>query len=323
MKPYILGVDVGGSRIRAGVVAEDGSIVGRYHTNTHSEREPDVVVGGIEDACRTVLDQSGVRWSDVRGIGVGFGGTVNGPEGVVLISSNLPAWDHFPLRDRLSQKLGVPVLMDNDTNLGALGEYTFGAGRGTQRLCYVTLSTGFGLGIIENGRVLRGTTGTAGEIAHAPVDVNGPPCTCGKRGCLMSYASGIGLSRMAWDAIDSGEPTELRAVAGTKRRRIRGEDIVRIAREGDLVARRIIEKAGYYVGVGFSLIVQILNPERIIVGGGLTHMDELLWEPAMRGYRENTQPEIIDSAKLEPWSLGEDVTVLGAVALVLHNTPNM
>ena len=210
MKPYAIGIDVGGTKIAAGVVSRDGTILHRYTTQTHSEREPDVVIEAIEQTYHALCETSHVKTDDIEAIGLGFAGNVNGPAGVVLVSSNLPAWDHFPLRDTIRQRVEIPVLLENDTNLCAIGEHRYGAGRGVRNMCYVTLSTGYGLGIIIHDRLYVGHTGTAGELAHVVVDPGGPPCTCGKRGCLMAYASGVGISRMAYEKLEAGVDTVLR-----------------------------------------------------------------------------------------------------------------
>ena len=230
MKPYAVGIDVGGSKIAAGLVSQDGKIVSRYHTQAHSEQQPELVIEAIEQAYQAVLEKSGVDGLQVEAVGLGFGGNVNGPAGVVLVSSNLPAWNHVPLRDIVAERLGRPVLLDNDTNLCALGEHRYGAGRGATNMCYVTFSTGYGIGLIIDGQLYVGHTGTAGELGHAVIELNGPPCTCGKRGCLMAYASGIGISRMAYEKIEAGTETLLRELAPAAGRRISGELVAEATR---------------------------------------------------------------------------------------------
>jgi len=320
MKPYAVGIDVGGSKIAAGIVNRDGELTTCYKTYAHSEKEPHFVIDAIEEAYFSLMNSCGLGTDDIEGVCVGFGGTVNGPEGLVLISSNLPAWHKMPLRDTVSERIGRPIILENDANLCALGEYHFGAGRGSRNMCYATFSTGYGLGIIIDGKLYVGSTGTAGEIAHIVVDVGGPPCTCGKNGCLMAYASGVGISRMAYDHIDAGEETLLREFATPDRRRIHGKDIMDAALKGDAVANEIIHLTGYYFGVGLSIIAQIVNPELIVYGGGLSRLGDLVMEPALQGLRESIQPELLDSFELKPWQLGDDSGVIGAAARVFVDT---
>ena len=316
MKPYAIGIDVGGTKIAAGLVDRDGQILHRYTTRAHAEQEPDVVIDAIERVYRAVVAESNVDPAEVEAVGLGFPGNTNGPQGIVLVCSNLPAWDHVPLRDIVVERIGVPVILENDTNLCAVGEHLFGAGRGARNMCYVTFSTGYGIGIIINHQLYVGHTGTAGEIGHVVIDIGGPPCTCGKNGCVMAYASGIGISRMAYEKINAGADTLLRNMAPSGGKRIGGEQIAEAARQGDAVAAEILRTAGYYAGVGMSMVIQILNPELIVLGGGLTRIGPVLLDHATTAMREHTQPELWDSVRLVPWQLGDDLGIIGAAAKV-------
>lgn len=314
MKPYAIGIDVGGTKIAAGLVNREGTVLARYTTYAHSEQHPGFVIEAIEQAYWAVLATGEVQATQVEAVGLGFGGNTNGPAGVVLVSSNLPAWNHVPLRDIVAERLAKPVILDNDTNVCALGEHRYGAGRGAKNMCYVTFSTGYGIGIIINHQLYVGHTGTAGELGHAVIEIGGPPCTCGKRGCLMAYASGVGISRMVYEKIEAGADTVLRHQLPPGGRRISGKTVAQAARQGDAVAREILQTAGYYAGVGLSIIIQVLNPERIVFGGGLTHIGSSLLEPAMAAMREHTQPELLDSVQIVPWQLGNDLGIIGAAA---------
>lgn len=316
MKPYAIGIDVGGTKIAAGLVDRAGTVLERFTTRAHAEQEPEFVISAIEAAYRAVLAQSGVEPAGIEAVGLGFPGNTNGPAGLVLTSSNLPAWDHFPLRDVVAARLGVPVRLENDCNLCAVGEHRFGAGWGSRHMCYVTLSTGYGIGIIINNQLYVGHTGTAGEVGHIVIDIGGPPCDCGKHGCVMAYASGVGLSRMAYEAIDTGAETLLRERMPPDRQRFGGEVIADAAGQGDAVAREILQTAGYYSGVGLSMVIEMLNPEVIVMGGGLTRIGPMLLEPAMAAMREHTQPELWDSVRIVPWQLGDDLGIIGAAANV-------
>lgn len=316
MKPYAIGIDVGGTKIAAGVVSRDGTILFRYTTQAHSEKEPECVVEVIEQVYHALQEASQIEATDIEAIGLGFPGTTNGPAGIVLVCSNLPAWDHYPLRDTLTKRLNIPVVLDNDTNLGALGEHRYGAGHGARNMCYVTLSTGYGLGIIINNQIYVGHTGTAGEIAHVVVEPGGALCTCGKRGCLMAYASGIGISRMAYEKIEAGAETILRTMIPLNGQRIPAELVAEAAGKGDEAALEILRIAGTYCGIGLSLINQIINPEVIVIGGGLTNIGAMLEEPMLAAMREHTQPELWDFITIKPWQLGNDLGILGGAAKV-------
>ena len=314
MKPYALGIDVGGTKIAAGLVDQAGAIVARYQTQAHSEKEPKFVIEAIVQTYQALLETSGIDKAEIEAVGLGFAGNTNGPAGIVLISSNLPAWRKFPLRDVVSDRLGLPVHLENDANLAALGEYRYGAGRGTQHMVYVTFSTGYGIGIIINGQLYVGHDGMAGEIGHVVIDIGGPPCTCGKRGCVMAYASGIGLSRMIYERIQAGAKTKLQLPVDG--RRLKGQIVAQAARQGDQLALDVLQTAGYYAGVGASLVIQTLNPDRIVIGGGLTRIGPLIMQHLKRGLAEHTQPEMLGPDILVPWQLGDDIVIVGAAAKV-------
>ncbi|MBE7470605.1 MAG: hypothetical protein DPW09_22860 [Anaerolineae bacterium] len=315
-KPFAIGIDVGGTKIAAGLVNRAGEILYRYTTRAHSEQQPEVVIRAIEEAYHCLIKESGVEMTEIEAVGLGFPGNTNGPAGIVLVSSNLPAWNHFPLRDTLAARLGIPVILDNDTNLCAVGEHRYGAGRGARNMSYVTFSTGYGIGIIINNQLYVGHTGTAGELGHVVIDIGGPLCTCGKRGCIMAYACGIGISRMVYEQINAGAETLLRQMVPANGQRISGEIVAEAAQQGDAVAVEILRKAGYYGGVALSMVVEILNPELIVVGGGLTRIGPLLWDPMLAAMREHTQPELWDSVRVVPWQLGDDLGIIGAAAKV-------
>ena len=314
MTQYALGVDVGGTKIAAGIVGQDGKVISRYRTSAHSEQEPEHVIAAIEEACRVLLARGLVNRHAVVGAGVGFAGTVDLRHGSVLHSSNLPAWDHVPLRDILAERLGLPVVFDNDAHMCAVGEHRFGAGRGVRHMCYVCFSTGFGLGAIVEDRLVTGHSGSAGELSHVVIEPGGARCTCGKRGCLMTYASGIGIARMVNERIAAGDETVLRGMLHPDGRRITGEQVTAAALQGDRVACEVLRKAGYYFGVGMAILVQLFNPELIVIGGGLTRAGPLLMDSVYQGLCENIQPELCDSVRLAPWQLEDDIGVVGAAA---------
>jgi glucokinase len=319
MTRYAIGIDVGGTKIAAGIVDAGGAVLACRQTRAHSEREPEVVIAAIEDAYRELMACSAVDAAEVVGVGVGFPGTINLPRGSILICSNLPGWDHVPLRDILAERLGLPVTLDNDAHMCAVGEHRFGAGRGVRNMCYVCLSTGFGLGAIVEDRLVTGHTGSAGELSHVVVEPGGPQCTCGKRGCLMTYASGIGIARQASERIQAGEETLLRGMLPGDGRRITGEQVASAAAQGDRVAQEVLAKAGYYFGLGLAMLVQLFNPELIVIGGGLTHVGPLLMDQVARGLQESVQPELRDTVRLAPSQLQANIGIIGAAAEVFES----
>jgi glucokinase len=316
MSNFAVGIDIGGTKIAAGVIDSSARVMARSISKAHAGQPPNEVIAATVEAFHTVLAQAGLQPGDVAGLGVGFGGHVNGAAGLILTSSNLPAWDNHPLRDHLQARLGVPIILENDSNCCAWAEYRFGAGQGSRYFCYVTFSTGYGLGIVIDGKLYVGATGTAGELAHTVVQPDGPLCTCGKRGCVMSYASGLGISRLVRERLDRGEPTLLRELCGPAPARVAGEVVVEAADRGDRVAQEILAIAGRYFGLGLSSVVQMFNPDRIVIGGGLAHVEHWLMQPCFAALRENIHPVLLDSAEIVYSQLWEDAGMIGAAALV-------
>lgn len=316
MTAFVVGIDIGGTKIATGVLDSAGQVIARHISRAHAGHPPHEVIEAAVEAFEKVLAQAGLETEEIAGVGVGFAGHVNGAAGLVLTSSNLPAWDNHPLREVLQDRLKVPVILENDTNCAAWAEYRLGAGRGSQYLCYVTFSTGYGLGIVIEGRLYVGATGTAGELGHTVVDPDGPLCSCGKRGCVMSYACGLAISRMALERLQSGEPTLLREMCGPAPERVSGETVAAAARQGDRVAQEILHTAGRYFGIGLSTVVQVLNPDRIVIGGGLARIGPPLMDPCIQALKENIHPVLIDSAEIVFSELWEDAAMIGAAILV-------
>lgn len=314
-----VGIDVGGTKIAAGVVDSNGTILSRYYSRAHSGHPPPLVVDGIEEGFQAVLAESGLRKEEIAGVGVGCAGHVNSAAGLVLTNSNLPDWENVPLRDLVSQRLGVPVTVDNDTKCAALAEYRYGAGRGSRHMCYVTFSTGYGMGLVIDGKLYRGAIGTAGEIGHTVIVPDGALCTCGKHGCVMAYASGIALSRIASERVRAGEPTIIRSRCGSAPDHVSGEIIAEAARMGDRLALDLIESAGRYFGMSLANIVEALNPEVIVIGGGLARMGPLLLEPCLEAMNENIHPVLVGVTRIEMAQLGEDAGLVGAATLLWEN----
>jgi glucokinase len=319
MSAYAVGIDVGGTKIAAGVVDSNGRILASYYTRAHTGHPPPLVVNGIEEAFHTVLDKSAIGQDQIQGVGIGCAGHVNGAAGLVLTSSNLPDWENIPLRDIVAQRIGMPVKLDNDTKCAALAEYCFGAGRGARHVCYVTFSTGYGMGLIIDGKLYRGAIGTAGEIGHTVIVPNGERCTCGKRGCVMAYASGLALSRMACERVRAGEPTRLRDICGELPEYVSGETIAEAAQTGDMLARELIQTAGRYFGMSLANIIEAFNPEVIVIGGGLARIGPLLLDPCFKAMEENIHPVLSGVTRIAPSQLGDDAGLIGAAALVWEN----
>lgn len=222
------------------------------------------------------------------------------------------------MKELVATKLGVEVALDNDANAAALAEHRFGAGRGVQHMVYITFSTGVGSGIIIDGHLYRGGLGTAGEVGHMTIDVDGPLCTCGNRGCLLAWASGMALARMAREAMAAGISPGIARLAGGDPERATAEVVAEAARQGDAVAQELVERTGAFLGIGLASLIQLLNPELIVIGGGLSRIGERLFAPMRRSLAERVvNPALAASARIVQAELGDEVGVIGAAALLL------
>jgi len=315
MKEYAVGIDVGGTKLAAGIVNQKGEVIAFQKSATLSEQKPQFVIDATCQIFESLIAETGIDRSEIEGVGLGFAGTVNGPAGLVYVSSNLPEWHLMPLRDVVSERLGLPVILENDANVVAVGEHKYGAGVGFDNMCYVCFSTGFGLGIIIDGKLFSGTTGTAGELSHIVLEDDGYDCTCGKKGCLMTYASGVGISRAVYQRMEQGDRTSLEQYATPDKRRISGKLVAEAAMAGDRVAIETLEKAGFYFGLGLSIITQLFNPALIVIGGGLTRIGDLLMKPTYDSYYRTVQPELKDTVQFKPWAFEDQGGIIGAASL--------
>jgi len=316
MEDLVIGIDIGGTKIAAGLLDRQGNLVARALSHSHAGCPPEQVIEAVVQTVSSLLSSARVSRERIVGVGVGCAGHINCDCGIVLTNSNLPDWNYHPLRETLGKRLGLPVLVDNDANCAAWGEFRYGAGRGSRHMCYITFSTGCGMGIIIDGKLYRGATGTAGEIGHTVVNPDGPLCSCGKRGCLMSYACGIALDQMARDCLECGEDTLLRTLCGDNPEKVQAEKIAEAALQGDPIANRLLATAGRYFGIGLSTVVQVLNPDTIVIGGGLAHIGPLLLEPCVQALNENIHPVLVNTVRIVFSELWNDAGVIGAGALI-------
>jgi glucokinase len=236
----------------------------------------------------------------------------------LLTSPNLLAWYNTPIKAILEKELRLPVFVSNDATLAALGEYKFGAGVGCHDLIYITVSTGIGGGVIVGGKLLLGTRGFAAEVGHMTIDINGPRCNCGNVGCLEMLASGTAIARMAVERLSRGEKSTIAELVAGDLSKVTAEVVEKAARNGDSVAKDVMNTAGTNLGVGVVNLIHIFNPELIIIGGGVSKAGDLIFEPVRRVIAQRVMRDI--SVRITTPALGDNPGLLGAVALVLENT---
>ena len=279
-------IDLGGTKIYSAVLAPDGKLLGEDLRPSEAASGRHVVFERMVASLTAAAKSAGAGVADMSGVGVAAPGLTNWHTGHVVAAPNLLGWNDVPLGPILSEQLGLPVVVDNDANLAALGEYSDGAGRGAKVLIYLTISTGIGSGFVFGGQIFRGVGGTAGEAGHMIVQVNGPPCSCGSQGCLEALASGTAIARMGNELIAEGRAPTLQRMAAEAGEPVSSTLVARAAAEGDPGAREILNRAGTALGAGLANLVNLLNPDVIVIGGGAAHIGPPLLEPAERLMRE-------------------------------------
>ncbi|WP_424211128.1 ROK family glucokinase [Streptomyces sp. BI20] len=308
-----VGIDIGGTKVMAGVVDADGVILEKIRTETPDKsKSPKVVEDTIVEL---VLDLSDRH--DVHAVGIGAAGWVDADRSRVLFAPHL-AWRDEPLRDALQDRLAVPVMVDNDANTAAWAEWRFGAGRGEDHLVMITLGTGIGGAILEDGRVKRGKYGVAGEFGHMQVVPAGHRCPCGNRGCWEQYSSGNALVREARElaAADSPVASDILARTGGRIADITGPLITEMAREGDPMCVELLDDIGQWLGVGLANLAAALDPSCFVVGGGVSAADELLIGPARDAFRRHlTGRGYRPEARIARAELGPEAGMVGAADL--------
>jgi glucokinase len=318
----VLALDIGGTMIRLALISSEGRILAGEHHLTTAEEGPTLVIERILSAMKEILKSHRVDLSQLHSISIATAGVIDTDNGVITSSPNLPGWVNIPLRDTVEAEYGISTFLLNDANAAALGEHEFGAGKGSANLFYITVSTGIGGGIIVDNNLYSGTSGGAGEIGHMTIDVNGPVCKCGSNGCLEILASGTAVAREAITRIKNGEKSSL-ATNSSGIENITAKDVGQAAREGDSLALAVISRAAYYLGVGLANVVNVLNPDVIIVGGGLSKLGDLLLEPAIKTVQERAFQLPAQAVRIVPSQLGDDAGVVGAAVFAYRTKTAM
>jgi glucokinase len=311
MSATYLVVDLGGSHVRVATADDNLQLTGRLEEPTDHSRGPDSVVAQIVRLCMQSCAKSGLPLADIALLVVGCPGPLDTRHGTVFDPPNLLGWREVPLRDMLQTAVGVRAVIVNDANAAALGEFHFGAGRGTRNLVYLTISTGVGGGVVADGALLEGTSGSGGELGHMTIDRHGPVCPCGNIGCLEALGSGRAIARRYGEALAERFPGVVPNPPATAR------DIVNLAIQGDEVALEIFNDAARAVGTGVVNCVNIFNPEVVVLGGRVTNAGERLFAPVRDMVRRYALPRPRASVRVLPAELGSDVGLIGAAGLAV------
>lgn len=316
---YVVGIDIGGTNLVAGCVAADGSrLVGLRSEPTLPERGADDVVARLLQLARQSMERlrSEAPGATVIGVGAGAPGPLDTHRGIVLLTPNL-GWVDFPLRDRIRDGLGLPAALDNDANCAVLGEHWRGAAQGTRNAIGVTIGTGIGGGLVLDGRLYHGSSDCAGEIGHTTIEMNGRRCACGNYGCLEAYASGPAIARRALEAIERGAESTLAALPPAQ---VTAQVVYESATAGDALAREVVQDTAHFLGGAVANLVNVFNPEVVVVCGGVTLAGDSLFVPLRREVARRAFKPAVDACRIVPGALTGSAGVFGAARGFLDGT---
>jgi glucokinase len=307
----VLALDIGGTKLAAGMVTRAGDVLARRQVETNRSARPPAIMDALEAIAREALDESGVP---ADAVGISYGGPVDYYSGVTVTCHHLGGWENIPLRDEMERRFHAPAFMDNDANAAALAEAMFGAGKGHDYIVYLTVSSGIGGGIIAAGRVYRGATSMAGEIGHMTVLPDGPPCTCGRRGCIEALASGWSIARRAREALAAGE-------TGSRLQHMQAEEpltaqaVAAAAVAGDALALRIMSETAEFLALGIGAAVNLLNPTLVVIGGGVSKAGAVLFDPLRARLQHYVLDTNFEAVTVVHAALGDDIGLLAGAAL--------
>ena len=308
---FVAGIDFGASHLSILLADLGAHILEEAEIAIDIQDGPKICLDQADQLLRGLLKKSGLELKEILAIGVGVPGPIVFDAGIVLAPPIMPGWDHFPIRDTLEKMWGCPVSLSNDSELGALGEWAAGAGRGEQNLAYIKIGTGIGAGLLLEGQIYRGVTGSAGEIGHLTIEENGPLCACGNHGCLEAIAGGRAIAQQAQEAARNNKRTQLANIKPIES--ITARDVASAARLGDLVSQQILSRAGTYLGIAIAGVVNMFNPGMVIIGGGVAQSGDILLEPIRLAVQRRSLPAATRAVRITTAMLGRRSSSMGAI----------
>ncbi len=317
MSECFVGIDLGGTNIKAGVVDAEARILSKVSIPTEGGKGREQVLKNICAAAKLAIEKSGVSMEKIRALGIGSPGVQDWEKGVVVYAPNLPDWNDVPLVKTLEDCFGKPAALDNDANAAAWGEFWAGAGQDVNSMVMLTLGTGVGGGIIIDGQLLHGHKTAAAELGHVSIDYRGRKCACGNIGCIEAYASADSVVRRFVEAVQAGQETSL-AQTVREGKPVTAKMIHKAALAGDAFARRAIEEAGELLGVAIVSIIHTLNPERVVLSGGMSNAGEMIMKPLKRVVWERSWSRALEDFDIRFATLGEDAGFVGAAGCALN-----
>jgi len=319
---YLVGVDLGGTKILAGIFTSGLECVGQMKLSTKPERGPEKVIERVARAVREAVDECDLKLDQIRGIGIGAPGAVNVPDGTVLFAPNL-GWKNVQLKKILEKDLDVPVFVENDCKMNALGVYHAELAGKPRSMIGVFLGTGIGAGIFIDGRPYVGFNGTAGEIGHMVIDIDGPECGCGNNGCFEALASRRAIFRTIQTAVKKGQQTLLTEMLGPELTDLRSGDLRKAIRRGDRFVERVIEQAADYTGIAVGNLINLFNPEVIVLGGGIIEQLEHEMLPIIdKVARKHALSGTANGIEIMATRLGDNAGITGGAVLASRSLPS-
>lgn len=319
--PFYLGIDLGGTSIKSGVVDDSGRPQSSASRPTEAERGPEIGLKNLVDAANLAVKSSGLSWDAIHAVGLGSPGTMDIKGGMLLDPPNLPGWVNWPIREKLAEALAKPTILQNDANAAAYGEFWAGAGRDVESLVLFTLGTGIGCGIVDHGRIIEGRHSHGAECGHMIIQMeNGRQCSCGRFGHLEAYASATSLVKRAVEALDLGEESVLRDLA--KARILSARTIDEAADAGDHLARRLMHETARYLAIGATNLMHSVDPDMILFGGGMIASGKELLEQIRAHVRQVAFPVPASKTVIAYASLGSDAGFIGAAGCARMAFPN-
>ncbi|UFT97776.1 ROK family glucokinase [Radiobacillus kanasensis] len=314
-KKFLVGIDIGGTSIKMAVFEDDGTIIDKWEIPTNKDNQGVSIPGDIWTSLENKLKEHSIDPKEVQGMGVGAPGFIDSDTGSIYEAVNIGWKKNFDLGKQLQALSGLPVFVDNDANLAALGENWKGAGNLAENLIAITIGTGVGGGIITNGQVVNGSNGTAGEIGHIMVEADGYACNCGRKGCLETVTSATGMVRQAKEKLKDN-PNSLLKTPLEKNGDLTTKDIFDAAKEGDAFSISIIERVADVLGLAIANVATIVNPSKIVIGGGVSKAGDQLLIPLRKAFDSFCLPRISEACEFRIAQLGNDAGVVGAAYLV-------
>lgn len=313
---YYVGIDLGGTNVKAGLVDTNTNVLAKLQVPTQVEAGPDKVIAVMTDAARQVVERENINMDQVASIGIGSPGSIDYEAGVILSAPNLTDFNDLPLRDRVAEVTGRPVILENDANAAAFGEFWAGAGRdqSIRHLVMFTLGTGVGTGLIIDGKLIHGAFGLGAEGGHMIIEPNGRPCGCGQKGCLEAYTSASHTAARATEAVETGGNSSLQAILNDNRL-ITSKDVFDAAAKGDPLANRIVDETIFYLALGCINICRLLDPQMIVFAGGMILAGDVLFERLHKSIDRQNWKMTKKTVEIVPAKLGNDAGFIGAAAV--------